>query len=257
MSFFLQISAAVISEMKRREEETDSTSESQAKVRYSCELKTVFAKQYLAWKARGGEKHDFLAFLAESDVVITERSLTRWVAGVKQQGKALSQTVGGNRERTLTEEESQLLVGFVLHNNSQQQEVHLETLKNFIFTVFNKEVSISTVHNYLRDLGFSSRVTRGRNSGFQLDSEQMARMAFEWLQVTPLRCPRDCLCSIDFTFTSHRTDRRVSYALVGDPQPSSKVQLARFTNCVVTCVWADGVPRTPSLLFTYNQAFSF
>ena len=28
-----------------------------------------------------------------------------------------------------------------------------------------------------------------------------------------------------------------------------------FTNCIVTCYWADGVNRTPPVLFTYNQDF--
>jgi hypothetical protein len=29
----------------------------------------------------------------------------------------------------------------------------------------------------------------------------------------------------------------------------------RYTNCIVTCVWAEGVNRTPPVLYTYNAAF--
>lgn len=32
-------------------------------------------------------------------------------------------------------------------------------------------------------------------------------------------------------------------------------KVSNFTNCIITCVWADGVNRTPPLLFTYNSAF--
>ncbi len=32
-------------------------------------------------------------------------------------------------------------------------------------------------------------------------------------------------------------------------------KISTFTNCIVTCVWADGKNRTPPVLFTYNQKF--
>lgn len=30
-----------------------------------------------------------------------------------------------------------------------------------------------------------------------------------------------------------------------------------YTNCILTCVWADGVNRTPAVLFTLDQRFRF
>ena len=224
-------------------------------VEIHVEVRTAFAKQYIAWKARGLKKADFLAFLSESGYTITERTLSRWVAGVKQQGTAVSQTVGGNRERALSEEETRMIVGFVIDRNLHKLIVHLDTVQTFIHDYFHKEVSLSTVHNYLHANGISSRVTVGRSDSLQLDFMELAQIAFQWLQTSPLHCPRSLLCSVDFTFTSHRTDRVLSYALKGGPRPKSESSISRYTNCIVTCVWADGIDRTPSVLLHIIKNF--
>jgi len=63
------------------------------------------------------------------------------------------------------------------------------------------------------------------------------------------------LASVDFTFTGHRTDRRLTYAPAGGAQPKSSAACSRFTNGIVTVVWSDGVNRTPPALFTFNGKF--
>ena len=62
---------------------------------------------------------------------------------------------------------------------------------------------------------------------------------------------------IDFTYTSHRTGRTVTFAPLGGPQPKLLQELSQFTNCIVTIVWSDGVNRTPALLYTNNPEFVF
>ena len=37
----------------------------------------------------------------------------------------------------------------------------------------------------------------------------------------------------------------------------SDISISRFTNCIITVVWADGVNRTPPVLFTLNQLLRF
>jgi len=255
MSFFPIFSSLSLSLMKRHSEVKDDSTDAQTSVEIDAEVKTAFAKQYLAWKARGQKKADFLLFLSESGYSVPESSLTRWVAGVKQQGTALPQNTGAGRPRALSEEEIRLVVGYVLGRNSKKQEVHLDTVQKFIRDFFNTDVSLRTVLNYLSLHGFSSRVAKGSSAGFQLDMTTLAHIAHQWLQSSPLRCPRSLLCSLDFTFTSHRTDRRLTYALKGGPQPVVEELISRFTNCIVTCIWADGINRTPSVLYSYNQEF--
>lgn len=67
--------------------------------------------------------------------------------------------------------------------------------------------------------------------------------------------PRSKLCSIDFAFSGHRNDLRSTLRPVGFVPPKSKSAVSTYTNCIITCVWADGKNRTPAMLFTYNQKF--
>ena len=79
------------------------------------------------------------------------------------------------------------------------------------------------------------------------------------------------VCSIDFTFTSQRTRRETGYAPEGryalqifpiaftdtkcSCQPRGGGKVSRYTNCILTALWSDGVNRTPAMMFTYNPAF--
>ena len=38
-------------------------------------------------------------------------------------------------------------------------------------------------------------------------------------------------------------------------QPRTSTGRPKYTNCIVTCVWADGKPWTKAMLFTYNKDF--
>jgi len=217
----------------------------------------AFAKQYIAWKKRGWKRKDFLLFLSESGYSITPRSLNNWTAALNTHESVIIETCGAGRPSSLSEEEIQILAGFIFDQNEKNIEVHLSTAQNFIFNSFGIHVAQSTVHGYLKALGISSKVCGTRTSGFQLDQSNLCILAHEWIRTAQIHCKPSQLCSVDFTFTSHRSDRRVTYGLRGTSQPKSDQVISRFTNCIITCIWADGINRTPSVLFTYNQEFRF
>ena len=123
MAFFHSNWDLFFSLMKRAQEATDRDSDEQCPTELNAEVRTAFAKQYIAWKARGWRKDDFVLFLSESGFDIPVRTLTRWVAAVKQHGNAVSQNHGGNRERVLSQEETQIFVGYVLDRISKKQEM--------------------------------------------------------------------------------------------------------------------------------------
>jgi len=214
----------------------------------------AFAKFYIAW---GLKRKDFLLFLSEAGYSITPRSLNNWTAALEHPTRDANNSSGAGRPRSLSEDETLILSGFILDKNEQNKEVHLDTCQKFIFDSFGVSVSVSTVHGYLKALGFSSRAIHTRTEGFQLDRSHLSILAHEWIRTAQIHCKRSHLCSVDFTFTSHRKDRRVTYGLNGTSQPKSDEAISRFTNCIITCIWANGINRTPSVLFTYNQAFRF
>ena len=64
---------------------------------------------------------------------------------------------------------------------------------------------------------------------------------------------RKLMCSLDFTYTSHRTSR--PHTLAGSGRRTSAQFLkTRFTNCILTGLLSDG-RQLESILYTYNSHF--
>ena len=121
------------------------------------------------------------------------------------------------------------------------------------------DISTRTAKNYLHESGFSNRVVTTKTSGFIQDLEELKDLYWEWISKSKqnglLSTRPSCLCSVDFVYTSHRSERRTTFAQKNTPKPKSARSIPKYTNCIVTSIWADGVNRTPSMVFTYNPAF--
>jgi transposase len=219
------------------------------------DVRTAFARLYLMWKKRGQPKSDFLAFLSGAGYDIPLRTLDEWVANVRSQGSATSPSKASGRPQALSQDAVRLLVGFVLDRNESNVEVHLDTAQAFVRDWLNVDITVQSISNYLHGEGFSSKVTQHKTAGFKLDTASLCHLALDWVRTTPLDVPRAKLCSIDFAFSGHRKDLGSSWSPVGGAQPKSGTAVSTYTNCVITCVWADGKNRTPAMLFTYDQRF--
>lgn len=218
-------------------------------------VRTAFARLYMAWKERGQPKSDFLAFLSEAGYDIPLRTLDEWVANVRSQGSATSPSKASGRPQAMSQDAVRLLVGFVLDRNESNVDVHLNTTQVFVRDRLGLDISLRSLSNYLHGAGFSSKVTQNKTTGFKLDVVSLCNLALHWLRTTPLDVPRSKLCSIDFVFTGHRKDLRSSWSPIGGAQPKSGTAASLYTNCIITCVWANGENRTPAMLFTYDQKF--
>ena len=62
------------------------------------------------------------------------------------------------------------------------------------------------------------------------------------------------IASIDCTHASHRSESFRSWASKS-ASPTMKESSVRFTNCIVTCIWADGNNRTPPIIFASCRDF--
>ncbi len=100
---------------------------------------------------------------------------------------------------------------------------------------------------------------QSKAKGFTVDVESLRRQLWDWVQAQrkeePFDVPCCLLASVDFTFMGHRTERISSFASLGGAQPMSSASISQYTNCIITVVWADGINRTPPMLFTYNPEF--
>ena len=124
---------------------------------------------------------------------------------------------------------------------------------------FGVGMHATTAGNYLRQGGFRKKKMVKNANGYKLSRKQLVLEAWNWVvdmrKEGNFRLSLSSICSIDFTLTSHRTDAPMSYAGIGSTPPILGAGISSYTNCIITCIWADGVNRTPCMMFTTNPTF--
>ena len=226
----------------------------------STELTTdqreIIARLVNTLEARGISRTIFRSILADVGITVPKSSLDRWVNAHENTGVIFKTEKTSGASPLLDTEQRELAVGWVLFQNDSNQIVSLASFSKFCKSAFGVELAQTTAHDYLHALGFSSKILQAKTSGFTVDIEAFAKMMFEWKRERQIEGDlKGLMASVDFTFTGHRTDRRLSYAPTGGAQPKYSVAISQFTNCIVTVVWSDGVNRTPPVLFTFNGKF--
>lgn len=226
----------------------------------STELSTsqreLIARLVGALEARGISRSAFRSILAEAEFTVPKSSLDRWVHSCAVAGTIFTAEKSSGAAPLLNDDQCEIAAGWVLSQNDANQVVSLASFAAFCKSAFGVDLALSTSHDYLHALGFSSKVSQVKTSGFTVDVETLSKMMFEWKRKRQRAGDLQALlASVDFTFTGHRADRRLSYAPAGGVQPKSSIACSQFTNCIVTVVWSDGVNRTPPALFTFNGKF--
>lgn len=183
-------------------------------------------------------------------------SLDRWVHSHATKGAIFTVDKASGALPRLDDVQREIAAGWVLAQNDANQVVSLASFSAFCKSVFEIDLAPSTAHDYLHALGFTSKVSQVKTRGFTVDVDTLSRMMFDWKRQRQRAGDlQGLVASADFTFTGHRTDRRMSYAPAGGAQPKSRTGCSEFTNCIVTVVWSDGVNRTPPAFFTFNGRF--
>ena len=207
-------------------------------------------------EARGISRSTFRTILAEAEFPVPKSSLDRWVHAHLVTGTIFTTEKCSGATPLLDDDQCEIVAGWVLSQNDANQVVSLASVSTFCKSALGVDVPRSSAHEYLHALGFSSKVSQVKTSGYTIDVDTLAKMMFDWKQERQrVGDLRGLLASVDFTFTGHRADRRLSYAPSGGAQPKSRTACSQFTNCIVTVVWSDGVNRTPPALFTLNGKF--
>jgi len=207
-------------------------------------------------EARGISRSVFRDMLADAEITVPKSSLDRWARTHAVTGKIFTAEKASGAAPLLDDEQCEIAAGWVLSQNDSNQVVSLASFAKFCASAFGVELAQTTAHDYLHALGFSSKVSPVKTCGFTVDVDALAKMMFEWKRERQRAGDlKGLLASVDFTFTGHRTDRRVTYAPAGGAQPKSSTAITQFTNCMVTVVWSDGVNRTPPVLFTFDGKF--
>jgi transposase len=194
-------------------------------------------------------------FFQHLNFFVPRRTLSRWIKSTESLGAAVPYGSSLGAAPLLEEWQEEIVAGFVLECNLKLEVVHCCTVVSYVHKSFGIHMTAATAGNYLAKLGFSVHELKQRADGYITDRESLIEMYMKWLLQHRLTVKACMVCSVDFTYTSHRTRRVYGYAPKGDNNPEGKKGISRFTNCILTCVWADGVLRTPCMLFTYNSQF--
>jgi transposase len=221
-------------------------------------IKSNIARLYLIQNGKGKSREEFTSECAQAGLVFSERSLDRWAANIKSEKEAISPQKLSGASYALTRPQRDISSGWVLDRIEHGDPVHLETFCKFVLDHFSIKIVDHTASNYLHEDGFSYRVLQTKSSSFVVDMDKLVALLWNWVSFNqkPLNnMPPSKLCSFDFTYTGHRTERSGGFGITGGAQPMEARGISRYTNCIVTCPWADGKNRTPPVLFTYNQNF--
>jgi len=225
----------------------------------SDDAKTMIACLYQVQHAQGKRRREFVADMRQAGYRFGESQLDRWVARVNDGGTAVSTTKATGAPVLLTRAQRDIAGGWLLSQNLRGVPVHRFDYSNFCDAQFGQSLSKQTVSRYLEEDGFSYRTMQSKSKGFMVDILSQRHQLWDWVQTQRKNglfdVHRSLLASIDFTFTGHRTERNSSFSSQGGSQPKLGAVISPYTNCIVTVVWADGINRTPPILFSYNPEF--
>ncbi len=220
--------------------------------------KSKIARLYLIQKDKGKSRKEFTAEFAQAGLSFSERQLSRWVSLINSGYEAISSQKLTGASAALARPQKDISSGWVLDRIAHGDVVHLESFCAFVLAHFGIKIDTKTASSYLSEDGFTYRLLQKKSSSFVVDTLRLEADLWKWVNsiqnylksIYPSK-----LCSIDFTFTGHRTERRSGFGVKGAAQPMEAAPISKYTNCIVTVVWADGKNRTPPVLFTYNQNF--
>lgn len=190
-------------------------------------------------------QHSYIQALSLAGYAVKLRTLQHWISNVSENKPATPGPHGGGPAPCLTHYEKELVIGFVKNKCIMGEEVHLSTVSRFINDNFAKLPTRPTVSKLLKNAGFTRRTIK--ETPTSSDFPEMVECAKGFLKTIHrenIFKDLGTVCSLDFTYTSHRTTARTFYPR-GEPQPRKVHKPSNSTDCIITCMWADGVNRTP------------
>jgi hypothetical protein len=160
------------------------------------------------------------------------------------------------KKKLLTPEQENIFVGYVLDRNDHGIPVNREMCDNFLQRSFGVTMSRQNISKYLKQNKLSLQFMGSRMLTRVKTYTEYVQAYYQWLLDRHnegfFQCRKKFLGSIDFMSNSRRVERLKTFSPVGQKQKKYVGPKVTYTDCFLTLLWADGVNRTPTLLFTYN-----
>src|SRR3990172_31155 len=139
----------------------------------STELSTgqreIIARLVGPLEARGISRSVFRDVLVDAGITVPKSSLDRWVRAHEATGSIFKAEKASGAAPLLDDEQCEIAAGWVLFQNDSNHIVSLASFSKFCESAFGVELAQTTAHDYLHALGFSSKVSQVKTSGFTVD----------------------------------------------------------------------------------------
>jgi hypothetical protein len=191
-----------------------------------------------------------------TDYAPSVRTLQRHVAALEAKTTPLSREKASGASTSLTDEQRDILFGWVLWS---QEKINLDALIAASARFFGVTISKPTASRYCTAGELSTQLTGKRPMPKKLSRDDYVLGYYQYvldrhndgfLSVDPSK-----LACADFFTDSHRTERDTTLNGKGLPQKKIAGHSWLYTSNFLTVIWADGINRTPCLLFTHNPWF--
>lgn len=186
---------------------------------YTIEERNCITRLSLAARDLNWKRNSFFTLLKAAKYDIPERTLLSWETAYKSHESVSSSTKHSGAAPALSPSEEQITVGFISHSRFGNQIVHRKTVTDFIKSKFQKDLSLHWASVFLNSNGFSNKRTRSSQAGFTRTATELKEIALNYIKNLRkdglLERSRSEMCSIDFTFTSHRTASEHTFAARG------------------------------------------
>ena len=116
----------------------------------------------------------------------------------------------------LDEEKLEVVAGFFREKNAKNEAVTGGVFAHFILKAFGISIHEVTARYYLHGLGFSAHAVKLRAKGYIMPGHQLVEKFASWMFQYRFTGPPKKVCSIDFTYTSHRNQREHTFSPVGE-----------------------------------------
>jgi hypothetical protein len=145
---------------------------------YPTRLRAHFTKCALNEINKKGSKYGVIKSISSLPGAPSERTLRTWLHNVDNPPPTSSKISPRGHPNALSDEEALVLGGRIVFALEENSLVDQSFVRAFVFEAFGIEVSNAWVSRYMRDNGFSSKITRANND--TKDKKKMRAEMISW-----------------------------------------------------------------------------
>ena len=215
--------------------------------------KELIARVALVLRGEGKSWQEILQLLSQVHTSLPEKTVRTWVSTLVQDGHVFAEEKHSGRPSIVGEEEMHILVGWIFSETDSGKIITLDDAWTKATEDLELNVVKETIRLHLHKFGVETRSTGCATSASIPMEEKISDIQNFIKRLRSVTKKGTVYCSVDFTYTSHRTAHPTSLAGKGR-KSGAKEKISRFTNCLITGVLSNGI-QLLSILYTLNSNF--